>query len=70
MGDKFDSYMPAMSRRLSDGLKRPGDQRRTAADIAKAHARLGYDPKPTVREGLAAQLTWQQEFSLTENAAS
>jgi UDP-glucuronate 4-epimerase len=47
--------------RTTHGPKRPGDQRRTAADIAKARARLGYDPTTTVREGLAAQLAWQRE---------
>lgn len=42
------------------GPKRPGDQRRTVADIAKARSQLGYNPQTTVREGLAAQLAWQR----------
>ncbi|MCB9139667.1 MAG: NAD-dependent epimerase/dehydratase family protein [Caldilineaceae bacterium] len=43
------------------GPKRPGDQRRTVADIAKARVQLGYNPQTTVREGLAAQLAWQRQ---------
>lgn len=42
------------------GPRRPGDQRRTAADTGKARSRLGYDPQTTIREGLAAQLEWQR----------
>jgi len=41
------------------GPKRPGDQRRTAADITKARALLGYNPTTSIREGLRAQLEWQ-----------
>lgn len=44
----------------SHGPKRPGDQRRTVADISKARTLLGYDPKTRIRDGLAAQLAWQQ----------
>jgi nucleoside-diphosphate-sugar epimerase len=42
------------------GPRRPGDQRRTAADITKAKERLGYTPQTTLVEGLAAQLAWQR----------
>jgi nucleoside-diphosphate-sugar epimerase len=42
------------------GPRRPGDQRRTAADITKAHERLGYTPQTSVLDGLRAQLAWQK----------
>jgi nucleoside-diphosphate-sugar epimerase len=42
------------------GPPRPGDQRRTAADIGKARARLGYDPRTKIVDGLAEQLAWQR----------
>lgn len=42
------------------GPKRPGDQRRTAADITKARALLGYNPTTSIRDGLRAQLEWQR----------
>ena len=38
--------------------KRPGEQWRTQANIAKARQRLGYAPRHTLREGLAAQIAW------------
>ncbi|MEZ4709682.1 MAG: NAD-dependent epimerase/dehydratase family protein [Caldilineaceae bacterium] len=41
------------------GPKRPGDQKRTMADIAKARELLGYDPTTGIVEGLRAQLAWQ-----------
>jgi UDP-glucuronate 4-epimerase len=47
------------------GPARPGDQRRTAADITKARERLGYAPQTTLLEGLRAQLAWQRESGLT-----
>jgi UDP-glucuronate 4-epimerase len=46
--------------RIVHGPPRPGDQRRTVADISKARRLLGYSPSTTVREGLAAQLAWQR----------
>jgi nucleoside-diphosphate-sugar epimerase len=42
------------------GPPRPGDQRRTAADIGKAQRRLGYAPHTAIRDGLAAQVAWQR----------
>jgi nucleoside-diphosphate-sugar epimerase len=42
------------------GPRRPGDQRRTAADTTKAQQRLGYAPQMTLVEGLRAQLEWQR----------
>lgn len=47
---------------ISHGPRRPGDQRRTAAEITKAQTRLGYAPQTGIREGLAAQLAWQREL--------
>lgn len=46
--------------RTIHGPQRAGDQRRTVADISKAKALLGYNPLTTVRDGLHAQLVWQQ----------
>lgn len=43
------------------GPRRPGDQRRTSADITKAKQRLGYAPQTTLLEGLRAQLAWQAQ---------
>lgn len=42
------------------GPQRPGDQRRTVADITKARTRLGYNPQTRIVDGLAAQLAWQR----------
>ena len=46
--------------RTVHGPQRAGDQRRTVADSSKAKALLGYNPLTTVRDGLRAQLAWQQ----------
>lgn len=46
--------------RTTYGPSRPGDQRRTAADITKASERLGYAPTIGVLEGLRNQLAWQR----------
>lgn len=40
---------------------RPGDQRRTWADIGRASATFGYEPTTRPREGLAAQVRWHLE---------
>jgi nucleoside-diphosphate-sugar epimerase len=37
---------------------RPGDQRRTFADISRARDAFGYAPKATPAEGLSAQVEW------------
>lgn len=42
------------------GPPRPGDQRRTVADITKAHTVLGYTPRTRLVDGLAAQVAWQR----------
>ena len=38
---------------------RPGDQRHTGGDITKAGSLLGYDPRTSLADGLAAQVEWQ-----------
>lgn len=45
------------------GPPRPGDQRRTAADIGKAQRLLGYRPRTTLAQGLAAQWAWMQTLA-------
>lgn len=39
---------------------RPGDQRHTEADFGKATRLLGYTPRTSLRDGLAAQVAWQR----------
>jgi len=41
--------------------KRPGDQLRTHADIAKARQMLGYDPTTRPRDGLAREVAWYRD---------
>ena len=48
--------------RIEHGPQRPGDQRRTVADIGKARSLLGYDPQTRLVDGLAAQLAWQRSI--------
>lgn len=45
-----------------------GDVRDTSADTSRARAELGFDPRTTVREGLAAELSWL-ETTLKEISA-
>jgi UDP-glucuronate 4-epimerase len=45
-----------------------GDVRDTSADTSRARAELGFDPRTTVREGLAAELAWL-ETTLKETSA-
>lgn len=49
--------------RIAHGPPRPGDQRRTVADIGKAQRLLGYDPQTRLGEGLAAQWAWMQAIA-------
>jgi nucleoside-diphosphate-sugar epimerase len=42
------------------GPPRPGDQRRTVADTAKACTLLGYTARTRVADGLRAQVAWQR----------
>jgi UDP-glucuronate 4-epimerase len=44
--------------RVEFGPPRPGDQRRTAADISKARRVLGYEPVVGPEEGLPRQIAW------------
>jgi len=44
--------------------RRPGDQLRTRADIAKARRILGYQPTTTLREGLEREVAWYREHIL------
>lgn len=44
---------------VEHGPGRPGDQRHTRADISRATATFGYEPKVSARDGLAAQVAWQ-----------
>lgn len=53
------------SPRIVHGPPRPGDQRRTAADIGKAQRLLGYRPRTTLAQGLAAQWAWMQTLDRT-----
>ncbi|HET8631054.1 MAG TPA: NAD-dependent epimerase/dehydratase family protein [Thermomicrobiales bacterium] len=41
------------------GPPRTGDQRHTLADVGKARADFGYEPKVAPEEGLRAQVAWQ-----------
>jgi len=40
---------------------RPGDQRFTAADTAKLHHHLAWEPTTSLRDGLTAQWRWQEQ---------
>jgi UDP-glucuronate 4-epimerase len=44
------------------GPPRPGDQRHTRADVTRAFEVFGYEPVVSARDGLAAQVEWQQEL--------
>jgi nucleoside-diphosphate-sugar epimerase len=48
---------------VTNGPPRPGDQRRTAADIGKARRLLGYAPQTAVIDGLRAQVEWQRTLA-------
>jgi nucleoside-diphosphate-sugar epimerase len=45
--------------RLRRDSARPGDQRHTLADTTRLTARLGWEPRTTLNEGLAEQWAWQ-----------
>lgn len=47
--------------RVKPAPKRPGDQLRTRANIAKARRLLGYDPRTTARRGLEAEVHWYRD---------
>jgi UDP-N-acetylglucosamine 4-epimerase len=52
-------YQPSVAQQepVYDGF-RPGDIRRSVANISKARRRLGYEPVVTVAEGLGEALEW------------
>jgi UDP-glucuronate 4-epimerase len=43
---------------LSRGPAVPGDQRRTSADTSRIRGELGWSPRVSLRDGLAAQWEW------------
>ncbi len=49
--------------------RRPGDQRRTMANIAKLRRDVGFEPRTPLREGLAAQVAWQRSGCEVSNGA-
>ena len=48
---------------------RPGDQRRTCADILRAQAALDYRPRVGPDEGLRAQVKWQAALKAEASGA-
>ncbi|MEM6313597.1 MAG: GDP-mannose 4,6-dehydratase, partial [Planctomycetota bacterium] len=40
----------------------PGDVSRTFADLTRAKAEIGYEPKVSLREGLERFVAWYREF--------
>ena len=47
--------------KITKAPKRPGDQLRTWANIAKARKYFGYDPKTVPEEGLRAEVEWYRK---------
>jgi UDP-glucuronate 4-epimerase len=47
--------------RIRNAPRRPGDQKETAACIAKARTLLGYSPTTTIEDGLARQVDWMKK---------
>jgi nucleoside-diphosphate-sugar epimerase len=52
------------------GPARPGEQSRTVADITRARGHLGYEPRTSIREGLAAQVEWNRELAAQKAVSS
>jgi UDP-glucuronate 4-epimerase len=46
----------------------PGDVRVTGGSIERAHALMGWEPKTSVAEGLAAQYAWQRDWRAAATA--
>jgi len=57
-----------IERRLLDPQR--GDVRDTAAAIGQAQARIGYEPRTSIEEGLAAQWEWAQSLDLPRSGYS
>jgi UDP-N-acetylglucosamine 4-epimerase len=62
-------YQPSVAQQepVYDGF-RPGDIRRSVANISKARRRLGYEPVVTVAEGLGEALEWYATRTRTDCA--
>jgi nucleoside-diphosphate-sugar epimerase len=45
---------------VTHGPSRPGEQQSTLADTTRVRERLGFTPEVSLRDGLAAQVAWQQ----------
>jgi nucleoside-diphosphate-sugar epimerase len=43
--------------------RQPGDHRRAGASITRARIQLGWEPRTSLREGLAEQWRWFQTVS-------
>jgi nucleoside-diphosphate-sugar epimerase len=56
--------------RIAHRPRRPGDQLRTHADIAKARRLLGYTPHTSAEEGLAQEVAWLRGIMGRENVAT
>jgi UDP-glucuronate 4-epimerase len=60
-GIKFIESLMKKKARLKKLPARPGDQKETAANIKKARNLLGYKPKTSLKDGLAAQVKWYRK---------
>ncbi|NNU16471.1 NAD-dependent epimerase/dehydratase family protein [Parvularcula sp. ZS-1/3] len=67
--ETLGDFIATLERHLGKQAKRnlmpmqPGDVRRTWANIDKARAKLGYDPKTSLGEGLASFVDWYKEYT-------
>ena len=50
--------------------RQPGDHRRAGASITRARIQLGWEPRTSLREGLAAQWRWFLETTASETGSS
>jgi UDP-glucuronate 4-epimerase len=50
---------------IEHGPARAGDQAHTLADISRARTELGFEPRTSLRDGLAAQIAWQRYVNST-----
>jgi UDP-glucuronate 4-epimerase len=63
-GIRIVEELVGRSAQIARQPRRPGDQTRTHANIAKARRVLGYDPTTTPREGLAQTVAWYRAVRL------
>ena len=47
--------------------RRPGDQQHTMADISRMRRDFDFEPRTPLRDGLAAQIAWQQAQLASED---